>query len=128
MRANQYTPRLMTKRPIKLARIALKCAKQALPRYSSKFSRRDFDQAQLFAVLVLKAFFKTDYRGIIELLEDFSDLRRTLGLNDKLPHYSVLCRAEQRLLKKGLSSQFKKPSSIEPALWVLLTTQEIEAN
>jgi hypothetical protein len=118
----------MTKRPTQLAKVALRCAKQALPKYSSKFSRHDFDQAQLFAVLVLKAFFKTDYRGIIELLEDFSELRDALGLAEKLPHYSVLCRAEQKLLKKGLSSQFKRPSSIEPVLWVLLTTQEMHCD
>ena len=93
----------MTKSPRAVAREALRLAQEALPAYSSKFSRQDFTQHQLFALLALKAFFKTDYRGLMQVLKDFSELRRDLGL-DKVPHYSTLCYAEQRLLKKGRSS------------------------
>ena len=93
----------MTKSPRAVAREALRLAREALPAYSSKFSRQDFTQHQLFALLALKAFFKTDYRGLMQVLKDFSELRRDLGL-DKVPHYSTLCYAEQRLLKKGRSS------------------------
>ncbi len=50
---------------------------------------------------MLRQFLKTDYRGIIQMLCDFSDLRKVLGLK-KVPHYSTLCYAEKRLLKKGL--------------------------
>jgi hypothetical protein len=119
------TSRIITKSPIRLAKIALEAAEKALPKYSSTKSRQDFSQAQIFAVLVLKAFFKTDYRGIIDLLGDFSDLRACLGLS-KLPHYSTLCYAEERLLKKGPSSYFNKPSSIEPRIWALLATSQKE--
>src|SRR5262245_51049485 len=97
------TTRPMTKSPRAVAREALCLAQEALPAYSSKFSRQDFTQHQLFALLVLKTFFQTDYRGVVPLLEDFSDLRGDLGL-DKVPHYSTLCKAAQRLLKKGSSS------------------------
>jgi hypothetical protein len=93
----------MTKSPRGVAREALQLAREALPAYSSKFSRHDFTQHQLFALLALKTFFKTDYRGLIALLEDFAELRQDLGL-DKLPHYSTLCYAAKRLLKKGSSS------------------------
>ena len=93
----------MTKSPRAVAREALRLAQQSLPAYSSRFSRKDFTQHQLFALLALKAFFKTDYRGLMQVLKDFSELRRDLGL-DKVPHYSTLCYAEQRLLKKGRSS------------------------
>jgi hypothetical protein len=86
-----------------VAREALRLAQEALPAYSSKFSRQDFTQHQLFALLALKTFFKTDYRGLIRMLEDFAELRQDLGL-DKVPHYSTLCYAERRLLKKGRSS------------------------
>ena len=109
MHANQYSPRLMTKSPVKLAQIAMKSAREALPRYSPG-ARHDFTQAQLFTLLVLKAFFKTDYRGVIQLLRDWSELRQTLGFHVKLPHYSTLCYAERRLLKGGPSVFFKKPS------------------
>jgi len=84
----QSVRRPMTKSPVRLAREALKVARKALPRYSNRFSRRDFTQAQLFAILALRQFFKTDYRGIVQMLEDFSDLRKALGLK-KVPHYSV---------------------------------------
>ena len=93
----------MTKSPRAVAREALRLAQEALPAYSSKFSRKDFTQHQLFALLAVKTFFKTDYRGLVQLLEDFAELRGELGL-DKAPHYSTLCKAEQRLLKKGSSS------------------------
>src|SRR5581483_3054269 len=97
------TTRPMTKSPRAVAREALRLAQEALPAYSSKFSRKDFTQHQLFALLAVKTFFKTDYRGLVQLLEDFAELRGELGL-DKAPHYSTLCKAEQRLLKKGSSS------------------------
>src|SRR5437764_6653644 len=97
------TTRPMTKSPRAVAREALRVAQGALPAYSSKFSRQDFTQHQLFALLALKAFFKTDYRGTAQLLKDFAELRDDLGLAD-VPHYSTLCYAEQRLLKKGGSS------------------------
>ena len=90
----------MTKSPRALAQEALRLAREALPAYSSKFSRKDFTQHQLFALLVLKTFFKTDYRGLVQLLTDFRELRDDLGL-DKIPHYSTLCKALPRLLKKG---------------------------
>jgi len=53
--------------------------------------------------VALKLFFKTDYRGVVALLDDFAELRDDLSL-DKIPHYSTLCYAAQRLLKKGSSS------------------------
>lgn len=129
MHSNQYVPRSMTKSPVLLAEVALRCAEQALPRFSSPFSRRDYTQAQLFAILVMKAFFKTDYRGVIEYLRDWQDLRRTLGLSDdpeKLPHYSTLCYAERRLLKGGPSRAFRKPFLIEPGVWVYFALAEGE--
>ena len=93
--------RAMTKSPVALAKQAMRIAKAALPQYSSVYSRHDFTQHQLFTILVLRQFLKTDYRGIIQMLADFSDLRKTLGLK-KVPHYSTLCYAEKRLIKKGL--------------------------
>ena len=93
----------MTKSPRAVVQEALRLAQDALPTYTSARSRKDFTAHQLFAVLALKTFFKTDYRGVAQLLRDFSDLRDDLGL-DKVPHYSTLCYAAGRLLKKGRSS------------------------
>jgi hypothetical protein len=94
--------RRMTKSPVRLAREALAVAEQALPAYSAVHSPKKFTQPQLFAILVLRQFFKTDYRGIVQLLQDMSDLRQALGLS-RVPHYSTLCYAERRLIKKGPS-------------------------
>jgi hypothetical protein len=93
----------MTKSPRAVAREALRWAREALPAYSSKFSRRDYTQHQLFALLARKTFFKTDYRGLTHMLADFAELRQDLGLTET-PHYSTLCYAAKRLLKKGRSS------------------------
>jgi hypothetical protein len=93
----------MTKSPRAVAREALRLAQQSLPPYSAVRSRKDFTQHQLFAVLALKTFLKTDYRGVEAFLKDFAEVRSDLGLT-KVPHYSTLCYAEQRLLKKGSSS------------------------
>ena len=93
----------MTKSPRAVAREALRLAQEALPAYSSRYSRKDYTQHQLFAVLALKTFLKTDYRGVAQFLADFAELRDDLGLKD-VPHYSTLCYAEQRLLKRGTSS------------------------
>ena len=97
------TPILMTKSPRALAQEALRVAQGALPPYSAVRSRKDFTTHQLFAVLALKTFLKTDYRGVAQVLADFAELRGDLGLA-KVPHYSTLCYAAARLLKKGRSS------------------------
>lgn len=90
----------MTKSAVRLARKALAVGQTALPAYSSRFSRHDYTQPQLFALLPLKQFLKTDYRGIVALVAEWMELRRALGLQT-VPHYSTLCDAERRLLKGG---------------------------
>jgi hypothetical protein len=108
------TTRPMTKSPRRLAQEALRLAREALPAYSCPTSRKDFTQHQLFAALALKTFLKTDYRGVAAFLEGFPELRADLGLT-KVPHYSTLCYAEQRLLKKGGSASSSAGPSAAPA-------------
>ena len=90
----------MTKSPRAVAQEALSLARESLPAYSSKYSRKDFTQHQLFAILAVKTFLRTDYRGVVAVLDDFAELRTDLGLN-KVPDHSTLCYAEARLLKGG---------------------------
>ena len=94
--------RTLTKSPLAFARTALAAAKAELPVYSNPKSPHKFTQHQLFAILALKDFLRTDYRGIIQYLSEWSDLRNILGLK-RLPHYSTLCYAEHRMLKKRAS-------------------------
>ena len=89
----------MTKSPLALAKLALKTAQEVLPPYSDLRSRHDFTQAQIFAILALRQFFKTDYRGIIKILDENQNIKDALGLS-KLPHFTTLQKAQQRMLKK----------------------------
>jgi hypothetical protein len=104
----------MTKSPRRVARAALEIAREALPAYSCRTSRKDFTQPQLFAILALKTFLKTDYRGVVAFLEDFPEFRADLGLA-RVPHYSTLCKAEQRLLQKRGSPSCSGGPSAAPA-------------
>jgi hypothetical protein len=103
--------RTLTKSPLAFVRTALAVARARLPEYSHVFSPRKFTQHQLLAILALKEFLRTDYRGVVQFLAEWSDLRHELGLA-RLPHYSTLCYAHRRLLKKSPSSCcLEQPSS-----------------
>lgn len=86
----------MTKSALRLARLSLQIAQASLPAYAHKFSPKRYTQPQLFSILVLRQFFKTDYRGIVVLLNEWAELRSTLGLK-QVPNYSTLCYAQRRL-------------------------------
>jgi hypothetical protein len=88
-----------TKSPRKLLRTAYLAARESLQPYAHRFSPKKFTQHQLFACLVLKEFYKLDYRGITELLSDAPDLRSVIEL-DTVPHWTTLQKASDRLLKK----------------------------
>jgi hypothetical protein len=88
----------LSKSPLRVARQALAVAADALPPYAHRFSPKIYTQPQLFACLVLKTFFKTDYRGLSALLGDHSDLRAALALR-AVPHFTTLQKASRRLLR-----------------------------
>jgi hypothetical protein len=74
----------MTKSPRAVAPEALRLVQDTLPAYSAVRSRKDFTQHQLFALLALKTFFETDYRGVVQFLADFAELRDDLGAHSSL--------------------------------------------
>ena len=90
----------MTKSALAVARQALEIAREAIPAYSSKFSKKTYTQHQLFAALAVKTFLGTDYRGIEQHLNDWSDLRDELGLHADIPDHSTLQKAAERILEK----------------------------
>jgi hypothetical protein len=96
----ELTSRPMSKSPKEVATQALVIARQSLPAYSATHSPKLFTQHQLFAIASLRQFFRTDFRGIAAILADSSDLREVLGLK-RVPHFSTLFYAEQRLLRGG---------------------------
>jgi hypothetical protein len=88
----------LSKSPQRVAREALAVATKVLRPYAHKCSPKLYTQPQLFVCLVLKVFFKTDYRGLTTLLQDCTDLRRTIGLRC-VPHYTTVQKASRRLLR-----------------------------
>jgi hypothetical protein len=88
----------LTKSPLRVAREALATGSEALTPYAHKYSPKKYTQPQLFACLVLKTFFKTDYRGLATHLSEHSDLRAALGLK-AVPHFTTLQKASRRLLR-----------------------------
>ena len=110
-----------------MAAIALHAAQRALPRYHHRFSPKKFTQHQLVACLVLKEFFRTDYRGIVAILEDSSDLRQVLGITD-VPHYTTLQKAARRLAeKKCLDRLLKSILDVAQEVHVLKKTVALSA-
>jgi hypothetical protein len=79
--------------------VAYKTAQRTLPPFSHLKSPKKFTQPQLVACLVLKEFFRTDYRGIMEILSDSSDLQKILEL-EEIPHYTTLQKASRRFTDK----------------------------
>src|SRR4051812_37650326 len=87
----------LSKSPVVVARRGL-YPPQSTPRpLAPQVSPQIYTPPPLLACLVLKVFFKTDYRGITQLLHDLTDLRHVLAL-EHVPHYTTLHKASQRLL------------------------------
>jgi hypothetical protein len=97
-----------TKSPLALAKTALAVGKDSLEPYAHRYSPHKFTQPQIFALLVLRQHLRVDYRGLIGMLEDWPTLVEALELKS-IPHYSTLCYAERRLLKKTPLPDFSIP-------------------
>ena len=95
---------LTSKSPRMVLLIAMDVARQALPAYAHRCSPKKFTQHQLFACLVLKGFCRTDYRGIVAMLREWSDLREVIGLN-VVPHFTTLQKAAARLLLRSKANR-----------------------
>jgi hypothetical protein len=78
------------------ARIALQVSKAVLPRYRSRFSKHQFDQPQLLAVLCLMRYEDWTFREAEVRLGEHRELRQALGLVS-VPDFTTLYRFLQRL-------------------------------
>lgn len=74
----------------KVAALAMKLGGRHLADYGAARSRHDFTQRQLMSCLILRAYLKTTYRGLVDILAASTTLRQELGLQHKLPHYTTL--------------------------------------
>jgi hypothetical protein len=80
----------------RVAALAMQLGGRHLADYGANTSRHDFTQRQLMACLILRAYTKTTYRGVLEFLAVSPSVRRELGLTDKLPHYTTLQKFSTR--------------------------------
>lgn len=78
------------------ARIALQVSKAVLPRYRSRFSKHQFTQPQLLAILCLMRYEDWTFREAEVRLGEHRELRQTLGLVS-VPDFTTLYRFLQRL-------------------------------
>jgi hypothetical protein len=74
----------------KVAELAMKLSRPHLADYGATRSRHDFTQRQLMTCLVLRAYLKTTYRGVLDVLAASASLRECMGLTEKLPHFTTL--------------------------------------
>jgi hypothetical protein len=78
------------------ARIALQVSKAVLPRYRSRFSKHQFNQPQLLAILCLMRYADWTFREAEVRLGEHRELRQALGLSS-VPDFTTLYRLLQRL-------------------------------
>jgi len=80
----------------RVAEMAMQLGHKHLADFGVTRSRHDFTQRQLMSCLILRAYLKTTYRGVLELLAISPSLRRGLALSEKLPHYTTLQKFSAR--------------------------------
>lgn len=80
----------------RVAELAMKLSRPYLADYGATRSRHDFTQRQLMSCLVLRAYLRTTYRGVLDVLAASASLRQCLGLEAKLPHYTTLQKFSAR--------------------------------
>lgn len=89
----------------RVAELAMKLGQKHLADYGATRSRHDFTQRQLMTCLILRAYLKTTYRGVIEQLSVSQQLRTVLGLGEKLPHYTTLQKFSARSQVVAIAQQ-----------------------
>jgi hypothetical protein len=86
------------KQPVieQVAELAMKLSQRHLAEYGATRSRHDFTQRQLMSCLILRAYLKTTYRGVLDFLAASASLQQCLGITGKLPHYTTLQKFSAR--------------------------------
>jgi hypothetical protein len=95
---NSIKPNLL----LSVASISMIVCRRHLADYSRPKSKHTFTQTQLMSCLILRAYLKTTYRGIVEVLDASDKLRALLGLDLKLPDHSTLKKFADRIASPDL--------------------------
>jgi len=73
----------------RVARAAIVASCRAIEQHRTRWSRKDFSQRQLLAIIVLMKLNKTTFRGVVNLLNSMPGVRDVLGLS-RVPHWTTL--------------------------------------
>jgi hypothetical protein len=79
-----------------VANLAMTLSQPYLADYGASRSRHDFTQRQLMSCLILRAYLRTTYRGVLAALAGNPRLRACLGMTEKLPHFTTLQKFSTR--------------------------------
>jgi hypothetical protein len=80
---------------LEVTSLSLRIARKYVAAYSHQNSPQKFTQEQLLTGLILRAYLKTTYRGLIEFLEVSDAVRQRMGLTS-IPHFSTLKKFADR--------------------------------
>lgn len=102
----------MDVRSSKFIRFVKVCKRQAesLPKYSSKFSRKDFTLQQHVVLLCIKVKLKQRYRQFCEIFDLMTEIKHILGLS-KTPHWTTIDRNFLKLKNKVFATLLQTDSS-----------------
>jgi hypothetical protein len=81
-----------------------------IPLYSSKFSRKDYNQHQLLALLIFKEYLGVRYREIVELVEVMDAIQARLGIS-RIPHFTTSSKFSMRN-NSTIQTQISKQANI----------------
>jgi len=88
---------------------------EKIPRYSSRFSNKIYDNHQRVVILILRQKLKMTYRGIIDFLDGNPLARATLNLKN-VPDHSTLVKFHKRINSSELDSLLCKKSVVTSAI------------
>ena len=103
---------------VSLARHAVTIARLVLPRYRSKFSKHQFTQPQLLALLCVMRYEDWTFREAEVRLREHRELRRALGLRT-VPNYTTLYRFLHRVDETALRTAVGVVAHVDPLAQVV---------
>lgn len=86
---------------LKVAELAAEICEGSLALYSCAKSPRKFEQPQLLSILIIRAYLRLTYRGVVSILEISPALQKALRIKT-VPDHSTLQRFAERAVDEAL--------------------------
>ncbi len=87
------------------------CKAARIRNYSCKMSKKTYKQRQIISIYALMKYLKSNYRGVIGILELMPELLKVLGLK-QIPHFTTIQKFVQRFGKINKLISIQKPIDI----------------